>query len=307
MASGSSRSRGRRRAVAPSAWPRWATCSSSDAVPDPGPRGLPGPDVCSSGDCSRVAARGVTRWANGVGARRRVAARRLRGRVAVVADEGILARVAGELEAHDSLLGARGGTGRTSTAAVRRGFGVPRRSCGRVWSLGVNSSTKVTTPRHRAGPRGPEPSSSPAAVDVRRRHHGRRELSDAVRPLGVDVVDRRQRLVRRAGRGRAIASPPPASRSRTATTPQTSWPASRTASIACTRRAAGGDDVLDDQAALARLERRALDAALQPVRLGLLADEERLHVGAAGERGAGGARRRPSSGRRRRSRPARAA
>ena len=63
------------------------------------------------------------------------------------------------------------------------------------------------------------------------------------------------------------------------------------------RRAAGGDDVLHDQAALARLERRALDPALEAVRLGVLAHEERLHVRAAGERGAGrrvGAHRQPA-------------
>ena len=53
-------------------------------------------------------------------------------------------------------------------------------------------------------------------------------------------------------------------------------------------RAAGGDDVLDDQAAVVGIEERALDAALQAVRLGLLADEEGLDVGAAGQ---GGARR----------------
>ena len=52
------------------------------------------------------------------------------------------------------------------------------------------------------------------------------------------------------------------------------------------RRAAGGDDVLDDQAAVAGIEQRALDAALQAVLLGLLADEEGLDVGAAGQRGA---------------------
>ncbi len=70
-------------------------------------------------------------------------------------------------------------------------------------------------------------------------------------------------------------------------------------------RAAGGDDVLDDQAAVVGLEERALDAALQAVLLGLLADEEGLDVGAAGQRGAAPGRRRPWSGRRRRSPPTR--
>ena len=53
------------------------------------------------------------------------------------------------------------------------------------------------------------------------------------------------------------------------------------------RRAAGRRDVLDDEAAVVVVEERALDAALQPVRLGLLAHEERLAVEAAGQRGAG--------------------
>src|SRR5918999_1778070 len=52
------------------------------------------------------------------------------------------------------------------------------------------------------------------------------------------------------------------------------------------RRAAGGDHVLDDQAALARLERRPLDPALQPVLLSLLAHEERLDLRPRGQRGA---------------------
>ena len=52
-------------------------------------------------------------------------------------------------------------------------------------------------------------------------------------------------------------------------------------------RAAGGHDVLHHEAALARLERRALDPARQAVLLALLADEERLHVRTARERGAG--------------------
>ena len=65
------------------------------------------------------------------------------------------------------------------------------------------------------------------------------------------------------------------------------------------RRAAGGDDVLDDEAALVGVEQRALDAALQPVLLGVLADEEGLDVGAAGQggaRGGIGAHRQPAHG-----------
>ena len=53
------------------------------------------------------------------------------------------------------------------------------------------------------------------------------------------------------------------------------------------RRAAGRDDVLDDHAAVPGAQQRALDAALQPVRLGVLAHEEGLRAGAPGERGAG--------------------
>ena len=51
-------------------------------------------------------------------------------------------------------------------------------------------------------------------------------------------------------------------------------------------RAAGGDDVLDDQAAVLGIEERALDAPLQAVVLGLLADEEGLDVRPAGQGGA---------------------
>ena len=49
-------------------------------------------------------------------------------------------------------------------------------------------------------------------------------------------------------------------------------------------RAAGRDDVLDDHAAVLGGQGRALDAALQPVRLGVLADEERLRLRSSGER-----------------------
>ena len=49
-----------------------------------------------------------------------------------------------------------------------------------------------------------------------------------------------------------------------------------------------GHHVLDDQAALARRQRRALDLALQAVGLGVLAHEEGLHVRPARQRGASG-------------------
>ena len=67
------------------------------------------------------------------------------------------------------------------------------------------------------------------------------------------------------------------------------------------RRAAGGDDVLDHEAAVAGLEQRPLDAPGEAVVLGLLAHEERLDVGAAGQRRAGdrvGAHRQPAHRRR---------
>ena len=86
------------------------------------------------------------------------------------------------------------------------------------------------------------------------------------------------------------------------TTPAISWPGLADRLDRLQRRAAGGDDVLDDQAAVVGVEERALDAPLQAVLLGLLAHEEGLDVGAAGQRGARGRRRRPSSGRRPRSR-----
>src|SRR5215208_4471821 len=85
----------------------------------------------------------------------------------------------------------------------------------------------------------------------------RGRLCGAVGTVRVDVVDRRERLVRR------VVGREPA------------------------RLGAAAEAVLDDQAALALLEWRALDAALEAVRLGLLAHEERLHVGAAGQRRAG--------------------
>src|SRR5256885_1577423 len=50
------------------------------------------------------------------------------------------------------------------------------------------------------------------------------------------------------------------------------------------RRAAAGDHVLHHQAAVAGIERRALDSAHEPVLLALLAHEEGLDVGARGQR-----------------------
>ena len=69
-------------------------------------------------------------------------------------------------------------------------------------------------------------------------------------------------------------------------TPTISCPASRRVDR-LQGRAAGGDDVLDDHAALAVAEDRPLDAPLQTVLLCLLADKEGLAVEATGQRGAG--------------------
>ena len=169
------------------------------------------------------------------------------------------------------------------------------------------------------------PSPMPCLLLIRSRGSCPRERTIR-QPVGLPgrfrgAPDRRRRSSPAARSGAppaARGSPrrrPPGGRARRRR-PRPRGPASRTASIACTRRAAGRDDVLDDQAALAGLQRRPLDAALQPVRLGLLAHEERLDVGAAGERGARGrvgAHRQPADrGRvparargRRRARPAR--
>ena len=61
---------------------------------------------------------------------------------------------------------------------------------------------------------------------------GMRMGSGTVVAIGMDVVDRGQRLVRRAAAAAARCLPPPARRSRIAMTPPTSCPASWTASIA---------------------------------------------------------------------------
>ena len=72
------------------------------------------------------------------------------------------------------------------------------------------------------------------------------------------------------------------------TTPTISWPASRTASIACSVEPPVVTTSSTTRQRSSGLERRTLDAALQAVLLGLLAHEEGLDVGAAGQRGAGG-------------------
>jgi predicted GTPase len=80
-----------------------------DAVPTPDLEGFPVPTVLLLGGLLvGLLVGGLTRWANGIGARRRgrVAARRLRERVSGVAEEGILAPVAAELDAFGALCGA---------------------------------------------------------------------------------------------------------------------------------------------------------------------------------------------------------
>ena len=119
------------------------------------------------------------------------------------------------------------------------------------------------------------------------------------RAVRVDVVDRRQRLV-----GRVARREPDRLRAAGEAVEHGDHAADVEALGAhgldrLHGRAARGDDVLDDQAALARLQRRALDPALEAVLLDVLADEERLHVRAAGERRAGGrvgAHRQPADG-----------
>ena len=108
----------------------------------------------------------------------------------------------------------------------------------------------------------------------------------AVRAVRIDVVDRGERRVRAPFAAASIASAPPARRSSTLTTPAISKPSSRMPLDRLDRGAAGGHDVLDDEAALARLELRALDPALEAVLLLVLAHEERLDGRARGQRGA---------------------
>ena len=103
------RGRGGGRAVARGAWPRWATCSSTTPCRRLTSKGFPVPTVLLLGGLLLgLLLGGVMRWVNGIGARRRgrAGARRLRARVAEVAEDGILARVAGELEAHGALCSA---------------------------------------------------------------------------------------------------------------------------------------------------------------------------------------------------------
>ena len=106
--------------------------------------------------------------------------------------------------------------------------------------------------------------------------------------LGVDLVDRAQRRVRRAvASAVSIASPPPARRSSTLTTPQTSCPLAAARSIAAIVEPPVVTTSSTTTQRSPAVERRPLDAALQPVLLALLAHEERLRRRPAGERGAG--------------------
>ena len=109
-------------------WPVWAYLQLDDAVPTPDLKGFPVPTVLLLGGLLLgLLLGGVMRWVNGIGARRRgrVAARRCgagggggRGR-----DPG--AGRGGARGAWRFVLGARGGAGRTSTAAVREGAKCP--------------------------------------------------------------------------------------------------------------------------------------------------------------------------------------
>src|SRR5690606_33516623 len=98
-------------------------------------------------------------------------------------------------------------------------------------------------------------------------------------PIGtvrIDVVERRQRHVRRPGRlldpraaaGQAVEHGDHA---------DDRAPLLLEGGDRRERRPAGRDHVLDDEAAVGVVEERPLDAALQAVVLGLLAHEERLH------------------------------
>ena len=105
---------------------------------------------------------------------------------------------------------------------------------------------------------------------------------------------------------RAIRSPPPASRSSTATTPTISRPASCTRLDRAQRRAAGRDDVLDDQAAVAaRPAAGPRRAAARPCCLASLRTKNAF-TSAPPASAAQATGRRPSSSRRPRWRPARA-
>src|SRR5689334_23909211 len=99
------------------------------------------------------------------------------------------------------------------------------------------------------------------------------------RAIRINVIDRCQRPVRRAG---SLTNRDRAARE---TVEDRGDAHDLVAGVAhgldrLQRRAARRDDVLDDQAAIAGLEQRALDAALKAVLLALLAHEERLDVGA---------------------------
>jgi hypothetical protein len=80
-----------------------------DAVPTPDVEGLPLPTLLLAGGLlAGLLLAAITRWLNGIAARRRGrrAAKALRSRVEAVANEGILAPVGAELAAHDQLCAA---------------------------------------------------------------------------------------------------------------------------------------------------------------------------------------------------------
>src|SRR4051812_18979885 len=129
------------------------------------------------------------------------------------------------------------------------------------------------------------PATPPRGPD-RRGHGGPRappRLDGLVGAVGVDVVDRRERLVRRRDRrADRLGAAGQAVEDRDDADDLVARLADRVDRL--DGRAAGGHDVLDDETAVARLEQRPLDPALEAVLLEVLAHEERLDLRAAGER-----------------------
>ena len=146
-----------------------------------------------------------------------------------------------------------------------------------------------------ASPRRSYSASSPNSLQQQRHVLGRGGADDqgAVEPRARPAAHQAPRLGR-GGRGRprrsssaprrarraarSIAAPPPASRSSTLITPQISCPASCSASIAASVEPPVVTTSSTTTQRSSGRQRRALDAPLQPVRLGVLAHEERLRL-----------------------------